>query len=426
MSNVIRPARSLDGLRLYHVRQRWQQPAVRDIQAALDSQFAELGTLVGIQPGSEIAITAGSRGIARMPEILRAVVRAVRAQGGMPFIFPAMGSHGGGTAEGQRGMLAALGITEESIGAPIRSSMDVIQVGITPAGTPVYLDAQAAKAAGIIVVNRIKKHTNLDGAVESGLCKMMAVGMGKHTGATAIHRLSTSQMAAELIPSAQVLLARAPILAGVAVLEGATNDVAELIVLPSTQIIDREPALLMRAKQLCAQIPFAQVDIALVEQMGKEISGTGMDCHVIGRRRIIGEPEWTDTTQIHSLVLLDLTEASHGNAVGVGLADFTTRRLAGKIDWQATSTNVLTSGNLERVKLPLVYASDKEALEAAAYRERVVSLDQLRFVALRDTLHLQDLVISEPLKEASPGLEVVSGPFPLPFDTAGQWISPLG
>jgi len=424
MSSNLYPARSLNGLQLYLVRQRWEQPVVVDIERRVSEELAQTGVLEHL-PSGDIAITAGSRGISHIATILRAVVRAVRARGGRPFIFPAMGSHGGGTAEGQRALLAELGVTEQSVEAPIRSSMEVLQLGITAAGTPVYLDALAARADGILVVNRVKKHTNIDGAIESGLCKMMVVGMGKHTGAAAIHRLSTSAMASELVPSARIVLANAPIVGALAVVEGASNQVAELTALRPEEIIQREPELLAKAKQLAAAIPFKKIDIALVERMGKEISGTGMDCHVIGRRRIIGEPEWSDTPQIHSLVLLRLTQASHGNAVGVGLADFTTRHLVQSIDWDVTRANVLTSGNLERVKLPLVYDTDQGALEAAAFRERAKGVEQLCFVNIRDTLYLREMVISAPLLTESAELEVISGPFGPKYDDLGNWIPHL-
>jgi len=194
------------------------------------------------------------------------------------------------------------------------------------------------------------------------------------------------------------------------------------------EIVDCEPELLQRAKALSAKIPFREVDVALVERMGKEISGTGMDCYVIGRRRIIGESEWPEAPTLRSLVVLDVTPASHGNAVGVGLADFTTRRLADKIDWAITQKNVLTSGNLERAKLPFVYDTDREALETAAFRERQTPVEELRFVAIRDTLHLRELLVSEPLlsdSEARRDLDVLSAPGALPLDAAGAWISPF-
>ena len=426
MSGVIHPRRSLDGLVLYRVRQRWQQPQLVDIEHEVITQIECSGLLERLKPGNQVAITAGSRGIADIVSVLRALVRAVRARGGDPFIFPAMGSHGGGTAAGQQALLAELGITGQTTGTLVRASMEVVQLGQTSAGTPIYLDALAARADGIIVVNRIKKHTNIDGQVESGLCKMMTIGMGKHAGAAAMHQLSNTDLASELIPGAQLVLRQSPIWGGVALIENTSGNLAEVVCLGSDAIIEREPELLRYAKTLSATIPFHRIDIALVERMGKEISGTGMDCFVIGRRRIIGEPEWEEAPMIHSLVLLDISPASHGNAVGVGLADFTTQRLVSKIDWQVTMANVMTSGNLERAKVPLTFPDDRQALEAAAFRERSRPLDSLRFVALRDTLHLQELVVSEGLvNECHAAMEVLDGPFPVRFDAQGNWISPL-
>jgi hypothetical protein len=408
---------------MFLVRQRWQQPDIADLPLRVVEELARAGALARIRPGDEIAITAGSRGIASMPTVLRAVVAAVKERGGAPFIFPAMGSHGGGTAEGQREMLAGLGVDEQSMGAPIRASMEVVQLGQTAEGVPVYLDAIAAKAAGIIMVNRVKKHTNFDGPIESGLCKMAVIGMGKHTQAVAVHQFGNYGLREYIPRVAEALLARAKVLAGLAILENATGGVADLVGLPASEIVAREPGLLKRAKELSAKIPFAEADIALVERMGKEISGTGMDCYVIGRKRIIGEPEWPEAINIHSLVLLDLTPASHGNAVGVGLADFTTRRLADKINWPVTQANILTSGNLERGKLPFVYETDREAMDVASFRERMTPLDKLCVVCLRDTLHLRYLLVSEALL-AGADLEVLQGPLPLPFDEAGNWRAP--
>jgi hypothetical protein len=426
LSGVIYPRRSLDGLQVYRIRQCWQQAQVADVETEVLTRIASSGLLERLKPGDQVAITAGSRGIAEVVKVLRALVLAVRARGGVPFIFPAMGSHGGGTVAGQLDLLAELGITEDNIGAPIRATMDVVLLGNSATGTPVYLDAFAAQADGIIVVNRIKKHTNIDGQVESGLCKMMAIGLGKHAGAAAMHQLSNTELAKEIIPGAKIVLQRAPIWGGVALIENATGGLAEIACLSGGDIIPREPELLVHAKASSPRIPFHNIDIALVERMGKEISGTGMDCYVIGRRRIIGESEWEDAPRIHSLVLLDLSAASHGNAVGVGLADFTTQRLVNKIDWQVTMANVLTSGNLERAKVPLTYPNDRQALEAAAFRERSRPIDSLRFIALRDTLHLKELVISEALyRECHSQVDVVEGPFSPCFDTDSNWISPF-
>ena len=428
--------RSLADLPMYLVRQRWQQPDIGDVASAVAAELARTGALDRIEPGDEIAITAGSRGIASMPTVLRAVIAAVRRRRGLPFLFPAMGSHGGGTARGQTELLAGLGIDQGSMGAPIRASMVVVQLGETANGSkirdtcglPVYLDAIASRAAGIIMVNRVKKHTNFDGAVESGLAKMAVIGMGKHAQAVAVHQRGNAPMSENILRVAEVLFARARILAGLALVENAWGGLAQVVGLRPQEITEQEPALLSRAKELSAKIPFPELDIALVERMGKEISGTGMDCYVIGRKRIIGEPEWPEAPRISSLVVLDLTPASHGNAVGIGLADFTTRRLASKIDWAATQANVLTSGNMERGKLPLAFDSDRDALEAAAFRERSVPLAALRVACLRDTLHLRHLLVSEALADAARArddLEIVSWPMSLSFDAQGNWLSPI-
>jgi len=419
--------RSLDDLRVLRVRQNWQQPQVVDVGDATLGALGAAGALERIHPGDEIAITAGSRGIAAMPAVMRAIVRAVKQRAGRPFIFPAMGSHGGGTAEGQRELLAGLGISEGTMGAPIRASMEVVSLGHTPAGIAVYLDAIAAAADGIIAVNRIKKHTNFDAAVESGLCKMAVIGMGKHRQAVELHQHGNQGFREHLVPIAAHVFAHAPVLAGVALIENARGGVAEVVGLPASEIVRREPELLLRAKALSAKIPFHTLDMAIVERMGKDISGTGMDCYVIGRKYIAGEPEWPEAPSIHSLVVLDLTEASHGNAIGMGLADFSTRRVADQVDWDATYTNVMTSGNPERAKLPVVMPTDRQAIEAAAFRERATSLSALRLVAIQDTLHLRELLVSEALLGEvfeHPELEIVGRPGPLPL-VGDDWVSNL-
>ncbi|MBC7236442.1 MAG: DUF2088 domain-containing protein [Chloroflexi bacterium] len=424
----IETRRSLDGLRMYLLRQRWDQPNIEDIDEAVQRELAKTPAWQRIRTGDEIAITAGSRGIASLPHILRAVAAAVRRRGGRPFIFPAMGSHGGGTAEGQRELLAGLGVDEETMGVPIRSSMEVVRLGETEEGLPVYVDAYAAAADGIILVNRVKKHTNFDAPIESGLAKMAVIGLGKHAQAEAVHQYGNYGLREYIPKVARVVFERARVLAGLAIIENAFGGVAELVGLAPQEILDREPALLARAKELSPKIPFHDIDIALVERMGKEISGTGMDCYIIGRRRIIGEPEWPEAPQIRTLVVIDLTEASHGNGLGVGLADMTTRRLADKIDWAITRANIMTSGNLERGKLPLVFDTDRDALEAAAFRERATPLEALRVVCIRDTLHLRHLLVSEALaREAAQrdDLEIISEALPLPFDEAGNWQSPF-
>ena len=426
--SVIESRVDLSEVRMVLVRQLWQQPEIEDVPGEVLVQLQRTGALERIAPGDEIAITAGSRGIATMPSVIRTVVDAVRARGGRPFIFPAMGSHGGGTAEGQRTLLAELGITEAAMGAPIRSDMTVVQIGTSASGLPVYLDAQAARAKGIIMVNRVKKHTSFDADRESGLCKMAVIGMGKHRQAVTVHRYGNDGVA-RLIPEvAACVFAHAPVLAGLALVENARGGLASISGLKREEILDAEPALLRDAKRLSAKIPFHKIDIGLVEQLGKDISGTGMDCYVIGRKRVIGESEWSEAPDIHSLVVLRVTAASHGNALGVGLADFTTEELVRQIDWPAVRANVLASGNMERGKIPFTYATDRQALEAAGFRERLIAPPDLRIVAIRDTLHLEYLLVSEamlPEIDAHPDLAVVSEPMPLPLDEQGRWHSPI-
>ena len=420
--------KSLDKVPMVMICQRWQQPDIADVEGATQSALAESGALARIRPGQSIAITAGSRGIAAMPRVLRAAVAVIKARGAEPFIFPAMGSHGGGTAEGQCQMLAGLGISAETMGCPIRASMDVTPVGRSRRGIPVVVDSLALAADGILVVNRVKKHTNFDGPIESGLCKMAVIGMGKHAQAVAVHQFGNEALREDLQEMAGIIFRETPVLAGLALIENAWSGVAHLVGLPAGQIVEAEPELFQKSKVLGAKLPFHDIDVAVVERIGKDISGTGMDCYVIGRRRIIGEPEWDEAPTIRSLVVLGLTEASHGNGLGVGLADFCTQRLARQIDWGVTRANVMTSGNLERAKLPLALESDQAAIESAAFRERAREQEGLRIVCMPDTLHLRRLYVSTNLAHGA-GLgrdwDIEGAVGRLRYDDAGRWLSPL-
>jgi len=394
-----------------------------DIEGATLRALEASGGLLAIKPGQRIAITAGSRGIANLPQVLRVVCAAVRSRGAEPFLFPAMGTHGGGTAEGQTAVLAAMGITEATVGAPIVSSMAVVSLGTSSEGVPVFLDRSAAEADGLIAVNRIKSHTDYSGRYESGLVKMLAVGVGKRRGAETLHSAGVEGLRRLLLPAARVVIEKAPVLAGIAILENSFHQTAEIVGLSPAEIVQREPELLLRAKEMEARLPFEEIDLLIVDWMGKDLSGVGMDTNVIGRLAIRGEPD-PPRPRIARIFVRDLSPASHGNAVGVGLADFTTQRLADAIDWESTSLNALTSGFLERVKLPLTYNSDRDAIEAA-----LASLgkrrEAARLVRIRDTLHLSRLQASESLLEQARalGLQQVGQPFRLAFDAAGN-LSP--
>lgn len=347
--------------------------------------------------GKRIAITAGSRGIASISEIIKGVVEFVREKGGEPFVFPAMGSHGGATAEGQVAILRDYGITEEAIGAPILATMDVERVG-TVDGIPVYTDKFATNADGIIVVNRIKHHTDFFGPHESGLLKMMAVGMGKRHGADVAHTYKAWSLRNYIPMMAKEILSRLPILAGLAILENGYHEVAKLVALSSNEIVEGDKQLLRFWKRICPKIPFNHLDVLIVEQMGKNISGTGMDTKVIGRLMITGENELKHPMP-RVIIVLDLTDESHGNAAGLGLADITTKRLINKVNWRDTHINVFTSGFIERDRIPVVADNDRQALEWALEIAKVRDLEKARIVRIRDTNTLGVLYISQGLLE---------------------------
>jgi uncharacterized protein (DUF362 family) len=375
-----------------------------------------LGLGKKLTPGARIAITAGSRGITNLVAMTRAAADVVKQLGGRPFIVPSMGSHGGATDEGQKSLLADLGISESSMGCPVISSMEVEEIGKTSAGTPVYLDRHALHCDGIIVINRVKPHTAFRGEIESGLCKMLAVGLGKHKGARQMH---AADLGATLVEAARVILARAPVLAGVAVLENSLDETAEIHVVPPERFEETDRRLLEQAWKTLPRIPFDALDVLVVDEMGKNISGTGMDVNVIGiGPRIAGKMEM-GRPAVATIVVLGLTPETHGNANGVGLADITTRRLVDAIDYKATYTNVLTTRLWSAGRLPLILETDREAIEVAVGGTPTA---QVRFARIKNTLHLEDLEISEALlPEAKQfGLTIVEGPRSLEFDETGR------
>ncbi len=376
------------------VTQRLYAKRVDDVIAEAQRQLRRLGIGVRLQ-GKRVAITAGSRGIARISEIVKGVVAFVKECGGEPFVFPAMGSHGGATAEGQVAILRDYGITEEFVGAPILATMEVECIGMAD-GIPVYADRFATQADGIIVVNRIKHHTDFSGPHESGLFKMMAVGMGKREGADTVHTCKAWSLRHYIPPLARELLKRLPVVAGLAVLENGYHEVAQLVPLLPDDMEQGERKLLSFWKRIRPKIPFNHLDVLVVERMGKNISGTGMDTKTIGRMWITGENE-PKHPMPRVIVVLDLTDESHGNAAGLGLADITTKRLINKVDWHATHVNVFTSGFIERDRVPVVAEDDRQALEWALEIAKVREPEKARIVRIRDTNTLGVLYISQGL-----------------------------
>jgi hypothetical protein len=404
------------------VRQDFPRPRVDDVGAALREQCAREEIRARIESGSEVAITAGSRGIAGIDRILRSLVEILKEAGASPFIVPAMGSHGGATAEGQVEILRSLGVTEESVGAEIRSSMEVVEIGETRSGVPVFMDRLASEADGIVVVGRIKQHTDFRSDVESGLFKMSSIGLGKHAQALALHAHGVKGIRDYMVEAGEKVFASGKVLFGVGIVENAYEETAIMEAIPPERVAEREAELLRESANLMPRLPVSDIDVLFVDELGKNFSGTGMDTNVVGRFRILGVEE-PESPSAKYLIVGDVSEASHGNALGIGLADFTTRRLFEKVDHEAMNQNVLTSTFVERAKIPMVMENDREALKAALRCNWGVEPEDTRFVRIPNTLHIRYVYLSENLLEeavANGNVEVVEDAAELAFDEDGN------
>jgi hypothetical protein len=405
---------------LVAVRQRFPAPEVADVRAAIAEQLARPGVGDAVRPGMRIAVAVGSRGVARVGEIVAAVVAELRRRGAEPFVVPAMGSHGGATAEGQLEVLAELGVTERTAGCPIVSSMEVVEVGRLANGLPVFVDRHAHEADGVVVVNRVKPHTSFRGPSESGLVKMVAIGLGKQKGADRCHAYGLGHMAEHIRAMAEVALARSRILFGVASVENAYDRPMRIEAVSAADILRRDPELLVEARGNMPRIPFDPIDVLVVDRIGKEISGTGMDPNVTGR---YSTPYASGGPRVEKIVALDLSDGTHGNGLGVGLADFTTLRLVRRLDLAKMYMNALTSTVTTPARIPATLPTDREALQAAVKTSAAKDLARVRLVRIRDTLHLGELWISEALLDearANPDLTIEGRPEPMRFDDAGR------
>ena len=404
------------------VEQALYSKRVTDLPAAVRSAWEAAGCQRRIRRGDRVAITVGSRGIDNLAAIVGLLVETLKEAGAKPFILPTMGSHGGATAAGQTALLASLGVTPSSVGAPIRASMATTQVGTTPGGIPVYAAREALNADGLVVLNRVKQHTDFTGDYESGLVKMLAIGVGKRDGAAALHSRRCKSLREDIPSAAKLLLKRLPMLGGIAILENGYHQTAELVGLPPDEIMVGEKALLRRARRTAARLPFRDIDLLVVDWIGKDVSGVGFDTHVIARRMVWGEPEFRGSA-VGVVAALDLTPGSHGNALGLGLADLVTERLLGKVDWSAMQTNVLHTGFLNRAKRPLAFRNDRDLIRAAFVALGDPDPKRVRIVRIADTLHPGRAWISEGLlKEARqcPRTKVLGEPAALKFDRAGN------
>jgi hypothetical protein len=386
-------------MKFVRVRQKLVSNPMADVRAAVRAQLDSLNLDV---PRGDVGITAGSRGIANIAAITRECGDWLRERGATPFLFPSMGSHNGGTADGQREMIESLGLTEHAMGMPIRSSMDVVKLGTVSTGD-VWMDRHAYESAGVLLLNRIKLHTCFAGPVQSGLTKMMVVGMGKIPSATTFHSAPTPKMKEMLLEMGQVVLDSGKIWAGLAILEDGFDQTAELHAVQPGEILKREPQLVERHRHYFPRLPLDHINVLVINAIGKTFSGTGMDTNVVGYRGVRDGEDLTKP-EIHQIAALSLAEASHGNAIGVGLADFITRRLRDAIDEQKTFLNAFTTGHMGRAKIPVTFRDDEELF--ARMRERY---GEKGWIVVPNTLHLETLYASQDLREqlaANPICEV--------------------
>ncbi|MGD2016349.1 MAG: DUF362 domain-containing protein [Desulfobacterales bacterium] len=409
---------------MYRIRQRFDDTRVEDIRETVK---AELGGLSwsAIRPGDRVAITAGSRGIADIAQILGATVEFFKSLEADPFLFPAMGSHGGATAEGQVAMLAQLGVTEASVNAPILSSMETEEIGSTEDNVPVFVDKNALAADHIVVVNRIKSHTKFKAPIESGLMKMMAIGMGKLKGSELYHSAAVQYTFFKIIAdAARVVLTKVPVVCAVGILENAYGQTAKISVLKAAEIESREKDLLNLSKKMMAKLPFNEIDLLIVDEMGKDISGVGIDPNITGRNRdLLGV--FPHPVQVKRLFVRDLTDRSKGNATGIGLADVTTQRLVDKIDYAATYKNCITGVSPEKAAVPMHFGTDRDAIDVALGCIGLIPSVNSKIVRIKNTLRLDILEVSEAYAETfqiSPDLEIIAGPNRMEFNSENNLL----
>ena len=409
--------------KMIRVKQKFPTDVVEDIRSAIFTELDQLNMDSIVKSGDTVAVGAGSRGIANIDVAIKSVVDYLKAIGSKPFVFPAMGSHGGATPAGQKDILAHYGITEETMGVPVRATMEVVEVGRTTDDLPVFLDRYAYEADVAVPVNRVKSHTDFHGSIESGLMKMLAIGFGKQKGASMYHRAFFRYGFEHVIlASGSLLIESGKIGFGVALVENAYQETAKVSAIQSKDFVRRERELLVEAKALSGKLPFDELDLLILDEVGKNISGTGMDTNIIGRymQNFESDPEKPSITRIFAR---DLTEDSSGNATGIGLADFTTTRLVEKFDKKATYMNGLTGLGPQKSRIPFHYDTDLEVIEAALNTIGLTPPEEARVVRIQNTLKLDEVDISEILVEDAElrsDLEIISEAKVFPFDSSGN------
>ncbi len=412
--------------KIIKIRQKIDTPRLQNVEAKVNELLDQFRLSQTVKKGERIGLTAGSRGIKDKPRVLKTIISRLKGLGASPFIVPCMGSHGGGTAEGQIEMLESLGITEESMGAPILSSTEVEEIGRTKFGTPVFIDKNLCKADKIVVVNRVKLHTDFDGEIESGLVKMMVIGMGKQKGAMMAHQTALKHgFPATLAEAGSIILKKLPIFFGIGIVENQYDQTALIDLFKPEEWVEKEKVLLKEARRLMPFLPFDQIDVLIIDEMGKNISGAGMDTNVIGRCLLLTSSAFK-RPKITRIFVRDLTEESHGNAIGIGMADYTTKRLVEKIDYPSMHLNAITGMGPENGRVPIFFEKDLDAVLTASSNTSVFNPQDLRILWIKNTLELEHLFASEAfLNEirSNPRLDILSEPFGFPFNQDGNLVS---
>lgn len=410
--------------RMIRVRQKFDATRVLDIPAEVHSQLASLKLGSKIQSGQTVAITAGSRGIAHIDQIIRAAVDHVKSLGGIPFIVPAMGSHGGGTAAGQTQILEHYGITPEKMGCELRASMETVIVDRTPQGIPVHFDKHASQADHVLIVGRIKPHTGFVGDVESGLHKMMLIGLGKHEGAKIYHRAIADYSFMEIIMAVGTsVIQKCRVAGGIGIVENAYDETALIEAVPPEQFLARETELLKLAIRWLPRLPFNYCDLLIVDRIGKNISGTGLDTNVVGRKYNDHAATERDNVRCKRIFVRGLTEETHGNATGIGLSEFTNQRTADAIDRKITAINCITGLHPTAAMIPIAFDTDREVISNALHTCGLVEPPQSKVIQIPDTLHLAEVLVSEAYLPEFAGrtdLEKLSEPTDMAFDARGD------
>ena len=416
----------MDFPHMLRIRQDFDNTGIENVERHVAHQFQKIDFSSRTQPGNSVAIACSSRGIARYAEIVKATVMALSGIGLKPFLFPAMGSHGASTAEGQKQVLESYGLTEAYVGTLIRSSLETVQVGETPDGVPVLIDKLASKADHIVVINRVKSHTEFVHEFESGLMKMMTIGLGKQKGATLYHQAFMVYGYPHVIGEvARTVMGTGRILCGVGIVENGYAQTADIAVVMPEEVEEQEKKLLKMAKSMAPALPFDEADVLIIDEMGKDISGSGFDTKVVGRILMPLVAKEPDKPKIKRILVCDLTKKTAGNADGIGIADFVIRRLVDKIDIKALYVNALTGGEPEHAKIPLTMENDRDAIRVAIESVGLIPAKELKIIRIKNTLQLSELDVSTAYIEKLSGrsnLEIVSRPETMKFNDAGNLL----